>query len=65
VAGPDATPHPLLVPRSIKQCTALLSLRAFMACKKGETYLPVIIIIIIIIITIIMALWAHCYCLFM
>jgi hypothetical protein len=35
------TPHPLLVPRSIKQNRAirLLSLRAFVACKKGETYL--------------------------
>jgi hypothetical protein len=35
------TPQPLLVPRSIKQSKAipLLSLRAFVACKKGETYL--------------------------
>jgi hypothetical protein len=36
------TPHPLLVPRSKQQSSAipLLSLRAFVACKKGETYLP-------------------------
>jgi hypothetical protein len=36
------TPHPLLVPRSKKQSRAipLLPLRVFMACKKGETYLP-------------------------
>jgi hypothetical protein len=35
------TPQPLLVPRSKKQSRAipLLSLRAFMASKKGETYL--------------------------
>jgi hypothetical protein len=34
-------PHLLLVPRSKKQSRAipLLSLRAFVACKKGETYL--------------------------
>jgi hypothetical protein len=33
------TPHSLLVPRSKKQSNAkpLLSLRAFMACKKSET----------------------------
>jgi hypothetical protein len=39
--GRDADPHPLLVPRCIKQSSAipLLSLRAFVACKKGETYL--------------------------
>jgi hypothetical protein len=38
--GMTLTPHPLLVPRSKKQSTAisLLFLRAFMACKKGETY---------------------------
>jgi hypothetical protein len=36
------TPHPLLVPRSKKQIIAipLLSLRAFVAYKQGETYLP-------------------------
>jgi hypothetical protein len=35
------TPHPLLVPRSKRQSRAipLLSLRAFMACKEGKTYL--------------------------
>jgi len=35
------TPHPLLVPRSIKQSRAipLLSLRAFVAYRKDETYL--------------------------
>jgi hypothetical protein len=35
------TPHPLLVPRSKKQSKAipLLSLRAFVAYEKGETYL--------------------------
>jgi hypothetical protein len=40
--GRDADPSPLLVPRSKKQSSAipLLSLRAFMACKSGETYLP-------------------------
>jgi hypothetical protein len=34
-------PHPLLVPRSEKQSRAipLLSIRAFVACKKCETYL--------------------------
>jgi hypothetical protein len=39
--GRDADPHPLLVPRSIKQsrATPLLSLRDIVACKKGETYL--------------------------
>jgi hypothetical protein len=33
-------PHPVLVPRSKKQSRSipLLSLRAFVACKKGETY---------------------------
>jgi hypothetical protein len=36
------TPYPLLVPRSKKQGRAIppLSLRAFVACKKGETNLP-------------------------
>jgi hypothetical protein len=35
----DADPSPLLVPRSKKQSSAvpLLSLRVFVACKKGET----------------------------
>jgi hypothetical protein len=40
------TPYPLLVPRSINRvelylCRVipLLTLRAFVACKKGETYL--------------------------
>jgi hypothetical protein len=39
--GITLTPHPLLVPRFKKQSRAipLLSLRAFMVCKKGETYL--------------------------
>jgi hypothetical protein len=39
----DADPSPLLVPRSKKQSIAipLLSLRAFVACKKGETYLQI------------------------
>jgi hypothetical protein len=39
--GVTLTPHPLLVPRSKKKSSPipLLSLRAFMACKKGETYL--------------------------
>jgi hypothetical protein len=39
--GVTLTPHPLLVPRSKKRNRAitLLSLRAFVACKKGETYL--------------------------
>jgi hypothetical protein len=37
--GVTLTPHPLLVPRSKKQSRAipLLSLRAFVAYKKGET----------------------------
>jgi hypothetical protein len=37
------TPYPLLVPRSKKQSRAipLLSLRAFVAYEKGETYLHV------------------------
>jgi hypothetical protein len=34
--GVKLTPHPLLVSRSRNR---LLSLRAFVACKKGETYL--------------------------
>jgi hypothetical protein len=34
------TPHPLLVPRSKNRAIPLLSLRAFMAYEKGETYLP-------------------------
>jgi hypothetical protein len=35
------TPHSVLVPRSEKQSRAipLLSLRAFVACEKGETHL--------------------------
>jgi hypothetical protein len=34
------TTHPLLVPRSKKiRAIPLLSLRVFVACKKGETYL--------------------------
>jgi hypothetical protein len=39
--GVTLTPHSLLVPRSKKQGRAipLLSLRAFVAYKKGETYL--------------------------
>jgi hypothetical protein len=39
--GVTLTPHPLLVPRSKRQSRAipLLSVRAFVACKKGETYL--------------------------
>jgi hypothetical protein len=33
------TPHPLLVPRSRNsRAIPLLSLRVFVACKKGETY---------------------------
>jgi hypothetical protein len=38
--GRDAAPSPLLVPRSTKQSSAipLLTLRAFVVCKKGETY---------------------------
>jgi hypothetical protein len=37
--GVTLTPHPLLMPRSIKQSKAIpiLSLRAFEACTKGET----------------------------
>jgi hypothetical protein len=36
--GVTLTPHPLLVPRS-KNIVELLSLRAFVVYKKGETYL--------------------------
>jgi hypothetical protein len=40
--GVTLNPHPLLV-RGLKQSRAilLLSLRDFVACKKGETYLPI------------------------
>jgi hypothetical protein len=39
--GVTLTPHPLLVPRSENsRAIPLLSLRAFVACKKCETYLP-------------------------
>jgi hypothetical protein len=39
--GVTLTPHPLLVPRSKNRAELylLLSLRAFVACKKGETYM--------------------------
>jgi hypothetical protein len=39
--GVTLTPHSLLVPRSKKQSRTipLLSLRAFVAYEKGETYL--------------------------
>jgi hypothetical protein len=39
--GVTLTPQALLVPRSKKQSRdiPLLSLRAFVACEKGETYL--------------------------
>jgi hypothetical protein len=39
--GVTLTPNPFLLPRSKKQSRAitLLSLMAFMACTKGETYL--------------------------
>jgi hypothetical protein len=39
--GVTLTPHSLLGPRSEKQSKAItiLSLRAFVACKRGETYL--------------------------
>jgi hypothetical protein len=39
--GVTLTPHPLLVPKSKKRSRAifLLSLRAFVVCKKGEIYL--------------------------
>jgi hypothetical protein len=42
--GVALTPHPLLVPRSKKQSRdiPLISLRAFVACKKGEIYLHTI-----------------------
>jgi hypothetical protein len=37
--GVTLTPHPLQVPRSKNRIAIpLLSLRAFVACKKGETY---------------------------
>jgi hypothetical protein len=39
--GVTLTPHPLLVPRpKNSRAIPLLSLRAFVAYKKGETYLP-------------------------
>jgi hypothetical protein len=38
------TPHPLLVPSSRNSgAIPLLSLRAFVACKKGETYLRTVL----------------------
>jgi hypothetical protein len=38
--GVSLTPRPLLVPRSKNiRAIPLLSLRAFVTCKKGETYL--------------------------
>jgi hypothetical protein len=39
--GVTLTPHPIIVPRFRKQSKVipLLSLRAFVACKKGGTYL--------------------------
>jgi hypothetical protein len=38
--GVTLTPHSLLVPRSKNsRDISLLSIRAFVACKKGETYL--------------------------
>jgi hypothetical protein len=39
--GVKLTPHPFLVPMFKKQSKAipLLSLNAFVACKKNETYL--------------------------
>jgi hypothetical protein len=38
--GVTLTPHPFLVPRpKISRAIRLLSLRAFMVYKKGETYL--------------------------
>jgi hypothetical protein len=42
--GVTLTPQPLLVPRSKKQSTAIppVSLRAFMAYKKSETYLHLV-----------------------
>ena len=37
------TTHPLLVPRSWKsRAIPLPTLQAFVACKKGDTYLPII-----------------------
>jgi hypothetical protein len=42
--GVTLTTHPLLVLRSENRVAIpLLSLRAFVACEKGETYLPVYI----------------------
>jgi hypothetical protein len=39
--GVTLTPHTLLVPRSKSRVAIpVLSLRAFVACKKGENYLP-------------------------
>jgi hypothetical protein len=40
--GRKLTPQPLLLPRSKKESriVPLLSLRAFVACKMGDTYLP-------------------------
>jgi hypothetical protein len=39
--GVTLTPHPFLVPRSKNnRVIPLLSLRAFMACEKGETFHP-------------------------
>jgi hypothetical protein len=41
--GVTLTPHPLLVPRfKNSRAIPLLYLRAFVACKKGETYLTIV-----------------------
>jgi hypothetical protein len=37
--GMTLTPHPLLVLRSKNRVKLYLFLRAFVACKNGETYL--------------------------
>jgi hypothetical protein len=42
--GVTLTPHPLLVTRSKNSIVIpLLSLRAFVACKRGENYLYVFV----------------------
>jgi hypothetical protein len=44
--GVTLTPHPLLVPRSKNsRAIPLLSLRTFVACEKGATYLPTVDVI--------------------
>jgi hypothetical protein len=46
--GVTLTPHPLLVPKSKNrvESISLLSLRAFVAYEKGETYLHFTVVVL-------------------